>query len=128
MTDVTSSPPSASGSPFEVMRSARGITEAYYRLASAEASLARSALMDATVTGSIALVLALVAAMAAAAALIAGLVALGLAWPWAAVLVAALAAIGAGVSFRSACRRLDDTRFEATRRQIDKLFASRDTP
>lgn len=106
----------------EMLRSARGITGAYYRLAIAEASLARGALLSAVLQAGIALVLALIASLAASAALIAGLMALGLGWPWATLLVAAVAALGAVVGFRGALRRLDDTRFEATRRQIDKLF------
>ncbi len=78
--------------------------------------------------GAIALGLALVAALMLAAASVAGLVALGLAWPWAALLVAAVAAIGAGWSIASAARRLEDTRFEATRRQLDRLFETKDAP
>lgn len=114
---------SAPGSTLEVLRSARGITGAYYRLACAEASLARRAVLGAAVQGGIAFGLALVACLAIAAALVAGMVALGLAWLWAALIVAAVAAIGAVASFRAASRCLDDTRFEATRRQLDKLFS-----
>lgn len=121
-------PQPAPGSSTEVLRAARGITGAYCRLAFAEASLARHALMDAALRGGIALVLALVSATAVAAALVAGGVALGLAWPWAALAVAALAAVGAAMAARSARGRLDDTRFEATRRQLEKLFDPKETP
>jgi len=116
------SPNAASGSTNDLMRSARGLTGAYYRLASAEAALARSALLDAALRGGIAFGLALVAGLMAAAALAAGLVAMGLAWPWAALSVAAIAAIGAVLSLFAAKARLEDTRFEATRRQLDRLF------
>lgn len=122
MSSLPHSPP-APGSTLDVLRSARGITGAYYRLACAEASMARSAVLSAAVQGGIAFGLAIVASLAIAAALVAGLVALGLAWPWAALVVAAVAAIGAAVSFRAASRSLEDTRFEATRRQLDKLFS-----
>lgn len=117
-----SSTSTATGSTGDLLRSARGITGAYYRLASAEATLARRALLDAAVRGGIALGLALVAALMGAAALVAGLVALGLAWPWAALSVATIAAAGAAACFFAAKARLEDTHFEATRRQIDKLF------
>lgn len=123
---LTLPPDAASGSPTDVLRSARGVTGAYYRLAAAEASLARRALLDATVRGGVAFGLAVVAVLMLAAASVAGLVALGLAWPWAALLVAAVAAIGAALSLSSASRCLDDTRFEATRRQLDRLFETRD--
>jgi uncharacterized membrane protein YqjE len=118
----TPPPDAAPGSTADLIRSARGLTGAYFRLASAEASLARRALVDAAVHGGIALGLALVAALLVAAALVAALAALGLAWPWAALAVAATAALGAALSFGAARRRLDETRFEATRRQLDKLF------
>lgn len=77
------SPPESPGTVFDVLRSAHAISGAYCRLAVAEASLARRALMAAAVRGGIALVLALVAAMTASASLISGLVATGLARPWA---------------------------------------------
>lgn len=120
------SPSPGAGSTENLLRSARGITGAYYRLASAEAALARRALLDAAVQGGVAFGLALVAALMVATALVAGLVALGLAWPWAALLVAAIAAGGATVCFLAAKARLEDTRFEATRRQIDRLFDADD--
>lgn len=121
MSSLPHSPPP--GSTLEVLRSARGITGAYYRLACAEASLARRAMLGAAVQGGIAFGLALVASLAIAAALVAGMVALGLAWPWAALIVAAAAVVGAALSFRAAARSLEDTRFEATRRQLDQLFS-----
>jgi membrane protein implicated in regulation of membrane protease activity len=112
----------APGSASDLFRSARGVTGAYVRLAIAETALARRALLRATLRAGIALALGMVAAILAAASAVAGLVALGLAWPWATLIVAAVLASIAFVSGRRAADELEHTRFEATRRQLDRLF------